>query len=160
MTAKTMERAIASYFDWRANLIVPNVSWGLFLHECDLLILSGKGYATEVEIKISAGDLKKDLKKYHGHYDNRIKYLYFAIPPKLLKYIEYIPKRAGILIVTSSMRVFEVTKPEQNTNAKAFTDEERYKMARLGALRIWNLKADIENLKLQIKSLKSGAGTE
>ena len=75
MTAKEMELHISRYFDLRQNIIVPNISWGMGLHECDLLILSRAGYATEIEIKISAADLRKDSKKKHEHLSNKIKYL-------------------------------------------------------------------------------------
>ena len=47
-----------NFFNYRANLIVPNISWGLGLHECDLLVLTSSGYATEIEIKVSKADLK------------------------------------------------------------------------------------------------------
>lgn len=63
------EVAIMKHFGIRANLIVPNVSWEIYslpfrtLHECDILILSNSGYATEVEIKISKADLLKDREK-------------------------------------------------------------------------------------------------
>lgn len=61
-----LEIAIMEYFGIRQNLIVPNVSWGMNgLHECDVLILSKAGYATEVEIKISKPDLLKDRDKKH-----------------------------------------------------------------------------------------------
>jgi len=94
-----MEIAVANHFNARQNLIVPNVSWGFCIHECDLLIVTKAGYLYEVEIKVSRGDLKNDMKKQHNHYDSRIKNLYFAIPKKLEKDIEFIPKEAGIMLV-------------------------------------------------------------
>ena len=60
-----VEVAIMQHFDVRRNVIVPNVSWGIFrpgigqLHEIDLLVLSGSNYATEVEIKVTKADLKR-----------------------------------------------------------------------------------------------------
>ena len=73
-----MEVALAEYFDSRANLIVPNVYHSFFKHELDLLVLTKSGYAYEIEIKITAADLKKDVKKRHGHRDERIKKIYLA----------------------------------------------------------------------------------
>ena len=75
ITTPEMECRLADYFGYRKNLIVPNVYWGLDMHECDLLVLSQAGYATEIEIKISIADLRADAKKVHGHRSGgRIKY--------------------------------------------------------------------------------------
>lgn len=63
ITTLDMEIVLMEYFGVNRNIIVPNVSWGLNLHECDLLIFSKSGYATEVEIKISKQDLLKDKNK-------------------------------------------------------------------------------------------------
>src|SRR5262245_35861210 len=99
MTALEIETIIAYKFGVRRNIIVPNVSWGLGLHECDILIVSQSGYATEVEIKISKYDLKKDLVKGHGHANDKIKYLVFAIPEKIEQHIDLIPAEAGIIVI-------------------------------------------------------------
>jgi hypothetical protein len=153
-TTAQIELAIAYYFGIRENLIVPNVSWGLNLHECDMIVLSRSGYATEIEIKVSASDLKKDSKKRHGHVSNKIKYLYFAIPSKLCKYIEYIPEHAGILVVTSKARVHEIAKPRPRPNHIKFNTELRYDLARLGSIRIWGLKQKILDLKNKLEQEK------
>ena len=94
-----MELVLSSYFNSRTNLIVPNVSWGLNLHECDLLIVTPAGYAWEVEIKTTKYDLIRDGEKIHKHGSKKIKYLYFAIPEYLLEWQDHIPVRAGILVV-------------------------------------------------------------
>lgn len=39
MTTKELEYNVACYFDYRKNIIIPNVSWGFGIHECDLLIV-------------------------------------------------------------------------------------------------------------------------
>lgn len=53
MSEKEMQYAIANALGFRQNIIVPNVSWGAGLHECDLLVISKYNWATEIEIKIS-----------------------------------------------------------------------------------------------------------
>jgi len=148
-----MECALATWFDYRINLIVPNVywGWGLDNHECDLLIVSKAGYVTEVEIKISRADLRADAKKSHGHRNARIKYLYFAVPEKLeTAALEFVPERAGIITVRNGENVVgiyphrpkckRIREPSKTINVSKMSDHERYKIARLGALRIWNLK--------------------
>jgi hypothetical protein len=127
------------------------------MHECDLLICSKAGYLTEVEIKTSVADLRADAKKAHGHRSARIKRLFFAIPDYLFdteekaqKITHLMPDRAGILTVTSiaaaeirkgwAPRTKIWRKPVENRAAGKITSAEKYKMARLGALRIWGLK--------------------
>jgi len=147
LTTLDMEIALSEYFNPRANLIVPNVHWGIFIHECDLLILTKAGYAYEVEIKVSKQDLIADKKKKHGHKDNRIKYLYFALPKSLEGEIEHVPEHAGIIIVerASYIKSTVLRNPVKQGGYK-FTDKERYEIARLGALRIWTLKKKIQRM--------------
>ena len=162
MTTLEMEIALAQYFGVRMHVIVPNVSWGLGLHECDLIIMSKAGYLTEIEIKISRSDLKKDIEKRHGHHSNKIKYLYFAIPKKLEKDIEFIPNRAGILIVEKRKRdwadnseyisVSVLRSSEKNKSCRKLLESEQTKLARLGAMRIWGLKEKVLKLKEKLLS--------
>ena len=66
ITTTEMEVALAHYLNMRVNLIVPNISWGMFIHECDLLVITPAGYMWEVEIKVSKQDLSRDSKKRIG----------------------------------------------------------------------------------------------
>lgn len=152
-TTTEIELELSLYFDYRRNLVIPNVSWGFNIHECDLLVLTGSNYLYEVEIKVSKSDLVKDGKKRHGHIDrrNRIRKLYFAIPSKLARYIEYIPMRAGIIVVTTKGRCYLIKKPLINKDAVKITADDRYTLARLGALRIWKLKRKLLKLKSEEK---------
>jgi len=160
-TCQEIEVILSKFFKKRINLIVPNISWGLNIHECDLLIISKSGYATEVEIKVSIADLKKDLIKRHHHIDyrNRIKNLYFAFPEKLEKHLEkykdFIPPRAGILIIKPDNRVKVLKKPQSNPQSIKFSSTDMYKVARLGSLRIWGLKEKIIKLNNKIKLLEA-----
>ena len=95
MNTIDIEIAIANHFDYRRNIIVSNVSWGMNIHECDLLVLTKSGYATEVEIKISKSDILRDKNKIHGHIHKKIKKLYFAVPENLRNCVDFIPERAG-----------------------------------------------------------------
>lgn len=146
-----MELAVAQFFNWRVNTIVPNLSWGMGLHECDLLIITPQGYATEVEIKISLSDLKKDQLKEHKHNDKRIKRLYFAIPESLLKHSHLIPERAGILVVRNidvTQNVWDTVKINRHpqvVNEGKFTEDEIKRITKLGTMRIWPLKKKIIN---------------
>lgn len=146
MNCLEMEIALMKFFDIKRNIIVPNIYWGMRInHECDLFIISNSGYATEIEIKVSKQDIKKDLEKTHCHFDRKIKYLYFAIPKELNDCIEFIPKDAGILVVWDK-RV-ELRRLPKKIGSYKFTDKEKYKLARLGAMRILGMKEKIQKLR-------------
>ena len=152
-----MECALAAWLNYRQNLIVPNVYWGISgLHECDLLVVSKAGYLTEIEIKVTRADLRADKKKWHGHESRRIKRLFFALPDYLEHCIDMVPERAGIILVTPNgvdvdpvwtPRCREIRSAQRNKAAGKITDTDRYKIARLGALRIWNLKRKLERVQ-------------
>lgn len=159
MTILDIELAIAKYFNPRVNIIVPNVSWGMFEYELDMLVITPSGYAYEVEIKTSKADLIRDSQKQHGHKNEKIRKLYFAVPEKLRDAIDRgdlltpesrqkkvkIPDRAGLLIVSESLGV-EMVRPAQNHSDYKFTDTDRYAVARLGTMRIWTLKNTVKGL--------------
>jgi hypothetical protein len=150
MNCLDIEIAVANHFDVRRNMIIPNISWGMHLHECDLLILTKSWYLHEVEIKVSKADLKKDLHKRHGHNSDKIKRLYFAIPEQLKDCIDLIPERAGIILVPDyenycKCRIIRPAK--DNPNARPLTQTEVMEFSRLGVIRIFSLKKKIRNLK-------------
>jgi len=158
VTTAEMEVAIAKYFGIRKHIVVPNVSWGFFNHECDLFFIRTSGYGFEVEIKRSKSDMLADFKKKHGHKDrqNRIVQLYYAFPEELLSKVEdLVPEECGIITVSrsewnnkayASMR----RDAKRKKGAKQLTQKEQLKIARLGTLRIWTLKEKL-NLTLQKK---------
>jgi hypothetical protein len=149
ITTIEIEERVANYFSPRQCLIVPNISWGMDIHECDLLIVRKSGYGIEVEIKVSRADLKKDAEKTHHHSDSRIREFYFAIPDYLQDAIDLIPSHAGVIILT---RVYDygdhlycrtIRDAKINTKSIKFTPEEMFNIARLGTMRIWSLKRKI-----------------
>ena len=159
VTTAEMEVALQQYFDvtsHRSCSTVPNISWGLGLHECDLLIMSKSGYLTEVEIKVSISDLKKDLEKGHKHESNKIKFLFFAIPCDLDREecLKYIPERAGVLIVGHKWHVVLERPPKPNKESRKLSDKEQLQFYRLGSMRIWTLKRNIINLRRNLKELR------
>lgn len=156
MKCEDIEIAVARFFNIRMNLSVPNISWGMGLHECDLLICTVRDYFIEVEIKVSKADLKADKKKNHHHFSTKIRRLYFALPKKMLEkdgVEELIPSWAGIISVGES-EVGNYTKIERkakiNPNAMPLTLTEKYEFARLGTLRIWDLKQRLQKIRQAI----------
>ncbi len=160
-TAEDIEIALARHFDTRRNLMIPNASWGFgFRHEIDLLMISKSGYVTEIEIKVSKYDLKRDQKKQHGHGGPRIKAVYFAMPSAMARWIEFVPKDAGVLVVTSAGKVFEIAKPKRNMNARPFSESERVDVLRGLALRYWDLKRNIWEWRTRQRNIGGGDGED
>lgn len=151
------EILLARHFNIRRYIIVPNVSWGLNLHECDLLIVTKSGYATEIEIKISLSDLKREAKKKHDHSNQKIKEFYFAIPEKLLPHINLIPEHAGIFVIKAVQQVkgsdvwyayIEKHRPAtRNKFCRPLDAKELQQLTRLGCMRIWGLKQSLLELR-------------
>ena len=168
ITTIEAEERLAQYFDYRQNIIVPNVSWGFHLHECDLLVLRKSGYLVEIEIKVTRTDLKKDRGKFHKHIDdyNRVKELWFAIPDYLQDSIEFIPEHAGVIVLNKEDRSYSdcpvirckiLRKARINKSARTLYENEMLKLARLGTMRIWTLKKKIINGKKHVKIVQDRA---
>ncbi len=135
-----IELAVARHYNPRVNIIVPNISWGLGLHECDLLVVTKAGIAYEIEIKTSKSDVKADRRKRHKHQSWKIQKLYFALPHYLIEECEeYIPERAGIISVLENHCVIKIREAKKQNDYK-FSDKEKVSLVRLGAMRIWPLK--------------------
>lgn len=163
MNSVEMSIAIARYFDTRLNIIVPNVSWGIGIHECDVLIITKSGYAIEVEIKTSKADIKADLKKSHAHNSKKLRSLIFAIPKKLEYCIDLIPETAGIITIDrletklpyrdnmigpmpSRLYCTMLRKAKINIHAEKLSDKDILHVAKLGVMRMWNLKEKLKGL--------------
>lgn len=152
--AGDMEIIVARHFHYSANLIVPNVSWGLgFIHELDLIVVSPSGWAKEIEIKVTLADLKADGSKRHGHYSAKIRELYFAVPYWLeAEALQIIPKHAGLIVAHTepayvTRRAVIIRTARINKNARRLTDTERDKLRELAAMRLWSLKEHLYRLQ-------------
>jgi len=157
-TSGEIEFALVRYFGRQNYVIVPNLSYGLFPYEMDLCALNNRSlYATEIEIKISKSDLKRDSKKWHNHDRNynMIRYLYFAMPDFLKDSIEYVPERAGVYLVDESGNVTIERKAVANKLAKKWDYRNAYKLGRLGTIRMWNALETLEMLKRKNNSSNS-----
>jgi len=149
MTAQQVEIAVAKHFGYRQNLIVPNVHWGLNLpYEADLVVLRPSGWAIEVEIKVSAADIRADLKKTRQHDSNLFRELYFAVPERLSTNTN-IPEHAGILSVYEYkpgwLKVKMLRRSVLRKTATKWKPETRQKLCELAAMRIWSLKQHLSD---------------
>ena len=104
---------------------------------------------------MTAADIRADLVKPHGHWENRrIARVWFAVPDSL-KDCEAIPARAGIIAVTRTARqpgdygwtdsvaVVRPAKLRTREDRKPVSEAYRIKLAELGAMRIWCLKSKL-----------------
>jgi len=141
-----LQIACARYFDFRKNIVAPNISWGMgFHHECDLLVLTPGGYAYEIEAKVTKSDLRADGNKSHGHFSKKISRLFFCVPTVLRDFaLQNIPERAGLLTVDRPSWLWATkVRDAKKTCDYQWSVQERMKLAHLGAMRIWTL---LENL--------------
>ncbi len=149
-----MEIALMKECNFRQNIVVSNVSFGIVryfynegkrcydeLHECDILKVTLTGYATEFEIKVSKSDFKADAKKKHSHDSKFIKQLYYAIPFEMLDFAkENLPYNSGLVYVKNNKVIYDINAPVRN-DAFKWTQDELFKLARLGTMRISTLKS-------------------
>ncbi len=151
MKTADVEIAVANYFRPRVNLVVPNVSWAFSHYEMDLLVVTHSHYAYEIEIKVTKADLINDKKKRHNHNCDKIKYLFFAIPSTLLRYEEHIPEDAGIIICADNycggINDTSIYRKPKKRHDYELSLSERYEIARLGYLRMWDLKRKVNQMK-------------
>ena len=156
-----IELAIMRKFDFRRNLIVPNVTnmVGIVPFETDMLVITHNGYAHGFEIKVSKSDLKADFKKpQHCKFDQvhngktglqkyygKFKYFSYAVPEELKEYaLEVIPDFCGLWVFRKTefqrLGIFYEARSPKKLFDKKWSDKEMYSVARLGAMRIYNLK--------------------
>lgn len=168
MNTLQMEVALMKHFDFRRNIIVPNVSdfSQLIRTEADLLILTKAGYATTIEIKVSKSDLIADKNKlwmkklyntehpdnlmkgtlneyWHSIYFKRIKEKYYAVPADMKDFaLQNIPNWCGLLIVGSRDNGFTVTTVRQATKLypEKWNEDKIKHLMHLGCMRLFTLK--------------------
>jgi hypothetical protein len=159
VTCLDIELAILKEFNFRQNIIVPNISsmMGVVPFETDMLVISKSGYATGFEIKTSKSDLTADFKKPQHpqmnevkngktgfeRYWGRFKYFFYALPESLKDdALNLIPSFCGLYTLQDydlRPKFTLVRDAELICNFK--WDERRiFEVARLGTMRIHDLK--------------------
>lgn len=155
-TAPEIELALEKWLNPRRPmyLLVPNVKWGFGLrYEADLLVMVPAKYLWEIEIKISMPDFRRDFQKRHQHDHGRVRQFFFAIPESVYlantaEIMQLLQPGVGLLVVyPSGLVIIKVSSIDYNKAAAKLTLEEQFKLARLGALRVWTLKQKLLKLK-------------
>nr|DAV79842.1 MAG TPA: hypothetical protein [Caudoviricetes sp.] len=168
LSVKEIEHIIVNFFGGvRANIIVPNLSFGFLNHEADLVIVGNNGYLTEVEIKRSFEDFKADFKKeiYHDT-DERVSYFGYFVPKIIqqkcmdfnkehAKDVTYNGRPYAVFGFTDDGKVYDKDGrylprgrfgASYNPNARKLFLEERLKIAHLGCMRLYPNKKNNNNL--------------
>lgn len=160
VTTLEIELAILGEFDYRANLIVPNITnqMALLKFETDMIVVKPSGVAYGFEIKVTKSDLKADLKKPQiinaktyangvERYYGKFKHFYYAVPDYLEQdALEIIPEFCGLWVFKKSLvgdrivKSFKLAKSPKKLFNYHWSDKERYEVARLGTMRISGLK--------------------
>jgi hypothetical protein len=156
ITATEIELALASYFDSRKNFMIPNVSngWRYLSYEIDVMVVTASLYAYDIEIKVSASDLRRDALKDKWRYCREQHYFrksYFAMPEAMSGYQDLVPAHAGIILVSYNDRRFwydavVVREPVVDGLAEKVTEAELTQLGRLAMLRMWDLKRNVRSL--------------
>jgi len=147
MTSKEVQYAltygVGSPFYFRSHIVIPNIRDPTigFTHELDLLSISIKTHiGTEIEIKASKSDIKRDLEKKHLHYDTRVRQIYFAGGMELYDALfEYVPAHFGIITVYKNQCTIRRKAKALKTFHGPFSQDEVFRIMRLGTMRYWSL---------------------
>lgn len=101
ITAGHVERTLRQHLDWKVNKLIPeaNIPYCKKVYSsyrADYISISGSGYATEYEVKVSMSDWKADLKK--GKWGNMPGWIskFIYVVPEHLGVPDWVPEEAGI----------------------------------------------------------------
>ncbi|QGZ56725.1 hypothetical protein [Paraburkholderia acidiphila] len=102
INAGLVDAAIRRHVDHRANLLIPEASIRYGLggkigeYRADFVMVTRAGYATELEVKVSLGDWRKDLSKpkWVGMPAWITRFVY--VVPEQLGIPQFVPEHAGI----------------------------------------------------------------
>ena len=175
MTSKEIKYALAKsmtspFYVRKQVAVVPNVSWGFLAYEADLLVLGKHGYLTEIEIKVSFSDWKKDFEKRKWknptYQNNKVRKFYYAAPSKLAaRYQELpLPEFAGVIAVEGKV-ITTLKSASTIKTAKKLSLLEAHKVLRLAAIKMWGLQYkeeiseymnEAEKLEREISILQNG----
>ena len=153
MTSSDIERAITRTWPTRQNLLIPNVSHGYLPYgESDIIKVEKTGYLTEVEIKVSIGDLTREWNKRRWRMEwwveafrKTIRRYYVAVPKDLYVHATMVIPEwvgAGIMTVENDPRAYAFTRvvAKPNKLAQKVTDKDKATLGRLGTLRYWDMR--------------------
>lgn len=148
LTVDEIQIALRNSGIWnkRQDIFIPNLSWGLLDYEADLVIITKSGYLTEVEIKRSWEDFKADFKKTHKHDDPRVYKFYYCVPESILdRVIDFLREKYGtiypsVLGVSENGSIGFYGNGTPYRGGRKLFIEEQLTAARLGCMRVWNLK--------------------
>lgn len=175
---------MSQYGDIRGkNIVVPNVSWGVFTYEMDLAVITPSFHLHEIEIKRSWSDFMADFKKANYHDDPLVNQFYYCVPKCMAEQAwEFLQTQAPTkfypLIVQAGIYAYEDRSGakflRKYKNAKIRHDREippqfLFKLCRLSNMRYWHnrvfpelnkYKTTIDRLKFELEECKAAYRNE
>lgn len=129
------------------KFLIPHASQELGIHECDLLVVDHSNFAHEIEIKISASNLKEDIKKIHSHKSHLLQTLTFAVPLFLKqKALSLVPDHAGIILICTDTSgnnyLHHIRVAKSNAEARPLNESELGILSEVDTETIWSKKED------------------
>lgn len=126
----------------RHIVVVPNVSWGLFPWEADLIVARKSRYLVEIETKISMADWKADFAKGKfglREFADMVREFWYCAPERLAaRWTELpLPEFAGVIAITEDDKIKILRPAKTRKTARKLTDKEILQIARLGAIKAW-----------------------
>lgn len=138
-----MRAVVRELFPPRRYAVCPNVSWALLPWECDVLAVSPAGVVNEIEIKISVGDLRRDMKKQKwktpgpwSHVDRFWVAGPSAMSTEMLNFSKAVGGGVGVICVGDTGGVEVVASAERRRERKLEIKAEE--IHRLASLRFWD----------------------
>lgn len=150
---KEIEIALLQHFSQMPYLLTCTYFSG---YESDFIFINGNDHITDVEIKITLSDFKKEFKKKKIHTffnsiaQNKIKHYYFAVPDYLYPKIkDLVPDWAGVIIVNKDdgyCNAITKKRPKTLTKYKATTSD-LLKFGRTSNIRLYNKTMELFYMK-------------
>lgn len=154
MKAADIATAVVRFhFPPRIWAVCPNVSWGLLPWEADLVAIGKTGRVHEIEIKISAADLRADIRKQkwkNGGLEGYVHAYWLAVPDKLEALARERCEQIGaglivcrmegdrVLFCSKSMEPVKKFRQELKPGMMPEPKARRTALWRLAALRYWD----------------------
>lgn len=109
------------------------------MYEADLLYITGKGYLTEVEIKIDINDFERDFHKIIFHSSPLVRSLYYAFPIDLYKKhklkIDMMTTAVAGIITVDKPNIKYVKRSPSRAGVKPLTERQISEFMRIGCMK-------------------------
>ena len=120
-----MLNKLTRHFDYRERRCYPNIMFGG--GECDLLVVSPSGYATEYEVKLTLADWRSDVNKPKWRAKDRkhVTSFYYVVPVQLIAQQHLVEMQSGAGLLSWDGDRFDTHVEARRTPYKLTMDQRR-----------------------------------